>query len=75
MLRTTRRLAIKHTTRYTYDQPVERSKHHLHLRPMEDWKQEVLSYRLKVTPEVQPVEYEDVFGNWATRFEIVSKHS
>ena len=75
MLRTTRRLAIKHTTRYTYDQPVERSKHHLHLRPMEDWKQEVLSYRLKVTPEVQPVEYEDVFGNWATRFEIAQPYT
>lgn len=69
-LRTTRRLRIRHTTRYTYDQPVQRSTHNLHLRPIDDWKQTVLSYHLRIEPEVQTIEYEDVFGNWATRFEI-----
>jgi transglutaminase-like putative cysteine protease len=70
MLRSTRRLSVKHTTRYTYDRPVERSIHRLHLRPIEDWKQNVFSYRLNIEPEVQTIEYEDVFGNWATRFEV-----
>src|SRR3712207_5630067 len=75
MLRTTRRLRVKHVTRYTYDRPIERSVHRLHLRPMDDWKQTVLSYQLTVTPEVPMVEYEDVFGNWATRFEITTPYT
>jgi transglutaminase-like putative cysteine protease len=70
MVRKTRRLHVRHKTTYQYDQPIERSVHNLHLRPMDDGKQTVLFYRLKVTPEVQPVEYEDVFGNWATRFTV-----
>ena len=48
MLRATRRLQVRHTTRYTYDRPVTRSAHRLHLRPIDDWKQTVLSYRLQV---------------------------
>lgn len=61
---------MRHATKYVYDRPVERSTHRLHLRPMDDWKQTVLSYRLDIAPAVQTIEYEDVFGNWATRFEI-----
>jgi transglutaminase-like putative cysteine protease len=75
MLRATRRLSVKHTTRYTYDKPVQRSVHRLHLRPVEDWKQNVFSYRLKIEPEVQVIEYEDVFGNWATRFEVAEPYT
>ena len=70
MLRTTRRLRIRHTTHYTYDVPVQRSTHRLHLRPVDDWRQRVLGYSLQVRPRVEPVEYEDVFGNWATRFDV-----
>lgn len=62
------RLRVRHRTRYTYDRPVHRSSHELHLRPVDDWKQKVLSYRLRVSPEAHLIEYEDVFGNWATRF-------
>src|SRR5215207_2603059 len=70
MLRTTRRLRIRHTTHYTYDVPVQRSTHRLHLRPVDDWRQRVLGYSLQVRPRVEPVEYEDVFGNWAARFDV-----
>jgi transglutaminase-like putative cysteine protease len=70
MLRSTRRLQIKHVTRYRYDAPVDRSVHRLHLRPFDDWKQTVLSYKLRIKPSVKVVEYEDVFGNWTTRFEV-----
>jgi transglutaminase-like putative cysteine protease len=42
----------------------------LHLRPVDDWKQTVVAHQLKVSPRVQEVEYEDVFGNWTTRFDL-----
>src|SRR5215217_4485713 len=70
MRKSTRQLRVKHVTRYTYDQPIQRSLHRLHLRPIDDWKQVVVAYALKVNPRVQDFEYEDVFGNWTTRFEI-----
>jgi transglutaminase-like putative cysteine protease len=65
-----RRLAVKHVTRYRYDQPIQRSKHCVHLRPIDDVHQRVDSYRLMIVPDVPVVEFEDVFGNWASRFEI-----
>lgn len=65
-----RRLRLKHTTHYTYDRPIERSVHRLHLRPVHDWKQHVVDYRLALTPDCQPIELEDAFGNWATRYEV-----
>ncbi|MGD1275646.1 MAG: transglutaminase family protein [Tepidisphaeraceae bacterium] len=66
----TRRLRVRHRTRYAYDRPVQRSTHELHLRPIDDWRQTVLDYRLRVSPAGQLIEYEDVFGNWATRFSL-----
>ena len=30
---------------------------------------------LRITPQVQLLEYEDIFGNWATRFEINEPYS
>lgn len=65
-----RHLAVKHTTHYRYYQPIQRSKHCLHLRPIDDVHQRVESYRLLIIPNVPIVEFEDVFGNCATRFEI-----
>jgi transglutaminase-like putative cysteine protease len=65
-----RHLAVKHITRYRYDQPIQRSTHCVHLRPIDDVHQHVQSYRLSIVPEVPVVEFEDVFGNWASRFEI-----
>jgi transglutaminase-like putative cysteine protease len=40
------------------------------LRPIDDLYQSVGSYELQVVPAVPIVEFEDVFGNWASRFEI-----
>src|SRR4029078_12975457 len=62
-----RRLRVRHHTPYQYDRPVPRSVHRVHLRPIDDWKQTVLSYRLNVTPAVPLIAYEDVFGTGATR--------
>ena len=65
-----RHLAVKHITRYRYDRPIERSTHCVHLRPIDDVHQSVESYRLLLVPDVPILEFEDVFGNWASRFEI-----
>lgn len=65
-----RHLAVTHTTRYQYDQPIQRSKHRLHLRPIDDVYQRVLSARLHVVPQAPIVESEDVFGNWTSSFEV-----
>ena len=56
MLRSTRRLRIRHTTRYTYDAPIERSVHRLHLRPVDDARQNLLLYQLVVRPKVPVIE-------------------
>lgn len=72
--RRTRTLRIRHQTNYHYDRPVNRSDHHFHLRPISDWKQRVLSYDLTIEPLVPYVEYEDVFGNWATRFTVTKPY-
>lgn len=71
----TRRMRVRHATHYHYDTPVERSAHRLHLCPANDWKQRVLEYRLVITPEVPLIEFEDVFGNWSARFEIVEPYT
>ena len=65
-----RRLSVRHVTHYQYDRPIQRSLHRLHLRPMQNGKQTVSSYRLTVAPEVPLIEYEDVFGNMTARCEI-----
>jgi len=75
MVRATRRLEVTHTTRYRYDQPIQRSIHRLHLRPIGDWRQNLLSYKLRIKPSVPVIEYEDVFGNWASRFEVAEPYT
>lgn len=71
----TRRLRVRHSNRYAYDQPVTQSAHRLRLRPIHDPRQSLVSYRLSVSPSVSPIEYEDVFGNWTTRFEITEPYT
>jgi transglutaminase-like putative cysteine protease len=70
MAQTIRKLRVVHTTRYTYDKPVQRSVHKLHLCPINDWDQRVLAHTLTIKPEAPNLEFEDVFGNWVTTFEI-----
>ena len=74
MPRPTRRLRITHATRFGYAEPVRRSVHKVHLRPITDWKQTVLSHALVVDPPVRVTQSEDVFGNWLTRFEVAEPY-
>jgi transglutaminase-like putative cysteine protease len=71
----TRRLRVRHSNQYTYDQPIARSAHRLHLRPAHDRRQTLLEHSLIITPEIPLTEYEDVFGNWTTRFEVNEPYS
>src|SRR5262245_16127936 len=71
----TRRLRVRHVTRYTYNRPVTRSTHRLHLKPITDWRQHVVDYKLTISQPTQVIEYEDVFGNPAARFELTSPFS
>src|SRR5262245_39568239 len=70
-----RRLSVRHVTRYQYDRPIQRSSHRVRLRPMQNGTQRLLDYRLALNPDVPAIEYEDVFGNRATRFEITQPYN
>ena len=72
---TTHQLEVRHLTRYTYDRPVQRSTHKLHVRPVMDRRQIVREYCLQISPAVQLIEYDDVFGNAAARFEMHEPYS
>jgi transglutaminase-like putative cysteine protease len=67
---TSRFLRVRHTTHYTYDRDITRSSHRLHLRPVSDSRQRLISHQLIVNPAASVIEYEDVFGNGAARFEM-----
>ena len=76
--RNVRRLKIRHVTSYQYNQPVTKSSHRLHLRPIHDWKQSVKSYSLRVEPGPDGgavTEFEDVFGNFAARFDVTTPYT
>jgi transglutaminase-like putative cysteine protease len=66
----TRGLRVRHVTRYSYDRPVERSFHRLHLTPFDDRRQRLLEHVIRVTPDVVSNSFEDAFGNFTTSFEI-----
>ncbi|MDB5334113.1 MAG: hypothetical protein JWP03_5264 [Phycisphaerales bacterium] len=70
-----RKLSVRHTTRYTYDQPVLRSAHRVHLRPVIDDRQSVLEHTLDISVPVETMNYEDVFGNATTRFQITEPYT
>lgn len=72
--RQTRTLKVRHKTTYSYSGQVDSSRHATHLRPIDDWRQRVLAYDLKVSPVVQINEHEDVFGNWTQRFAVTEPY-
>lgn len=66
----TRRLSVRHETRYAYDAPVEVAHHSAWLRPRETPWQAVHHWRLEIEPAPDgPVqEGRDAFGNWRHGF-------
>lgn len=63
-------LRVRHVTRYQYDRPVDRAVLRLILRPRIDVHQRVASASVVIEPRAVTTEYEDVFGNQATKVVI-----
>ena len=60
-------LKVRHTTVYSYKQPVALGEHRLMFRPRDSWDQRLLDSRLIVTPKPASVRWvHDVFGNCVT---------
>jgi transglutaminase-like putative cysteine protease len=60
-------LKVRHTTIYSYKQPVALGEHRLMFRPRDSWDQRLLDSRLIVTPKPSSVRWvHDVFGNCVT---------
>lgn len=70
----TRRLQVRHATRYAYDREVTHSVHQLHLKPITDWRQTLIDFKLTISSPTTVIDYEDVFGNPADRFEITTPY-
>lgn len=54
---------IEHTSRYTYEKPVDYSTHTLRLQPVEDSLQEIVSATIEMSSAGDILQFEDVFGN------------
>lgn len=62
------KVAIRHSTSYTYDRLVALSPHTFRLRPAAHCRTPILSYSLKVKPEKQFLNWQqDPFGNFLAR--------
>jgi uncharacterized protein (DUF2126 family)/transglutaminase-like putative cysteine protease len=62
------RVALHHTTRYSYDRPVSPSPHVVRLRPAPHCRTPILAYSLRVTPETHFLNWQqDPFGNYEAR--------
>jgi transglutaminase-like putative cysteine protease/predicted glutamine amidotransferase len=65
-----RRYQVRHLTRYTYDQPVERSTHVLRLEPQHDRLQTLIAFRQSLSVDADVRDFEDVFGNRVRRVHV-----
>ena len=74
MTTTLRKLRVQHTTRYVYDVDVQGSAHRLHLCPVHDWEQRVLAHTLTLRPQAPVLQFDDVFGNRVTTFELTAPY-
>ena len=62
------KVAIDHTTTYTYDKPVILSPHVIRLKPAAHCRTPILSYTLSVTPKEHFINWQqDPFGNYLAR--------
>ncbi len=63
-------LRVSHTTKYSYQNPVEKSSHRLRLSPIVDRFQTVLSHSLNLSVDGFRYQFEDVFGNQVLGLDI-----
>ena len=65
-------LTALHETVYRYESPIERSSHRFCLRPVEDERQKVLEHSLEISVDGMLRDFEDVFGNRSTIFDVTT---
>jgi transglutaminase-like putative cysteine protease len=68
------RYSLFHITEFTYDGPVSESYNEVRLRPRQDETQNCLSFRLSTNPVAKPSAYQDPYGNWVHRFNVLPEH-
>ena len=69
------RLHILHRTTFEYEGKAHESVNEARLRPKDDATQSCHEFTLRITPEAEPRDYEDFYGNTAHYFEIFGHHS
>jgi transglutaminase-like putative cysteine protease len=70
------RLSVQHDTLYDYHSPVEISQHTAHLQPRETACQQVLSYKLQISPTPDHLHHGmDAFGNPQAWWSLTQPHS
>ncbi|MGZ3375815.1 MAG: transglutaminase N-terminal domain-containing protein, partial [Phenylobacterium sp.] len=67
-------LAVRHSTRYVYDQPVRESVMELWMQPQKRVNQRLVSFDLDIEPAAQLFSYADTFGNAVYHFDIPQPH-
>jgi transglutaminase-like putative cysteine protease len=68
------RVRIRHTTTFRYSEPASASFNEVRLTPRNDERQNLLSFRLTVTPRARTTEYRDHFGTRVHAFNIWPPH-
>jgi transglutaminase-like putative cysteine protease len=67
-------LAVRHSTRYQYDEPVRESVMEIWMQPQKRAGQRLISFELEIDPAAQLFSYADTFGNAVYHFDIPQPH-
>lgn len=68
------RVRIRHTTTFRYETPASASFNELRLTPRNDERQNLLSFRLHLSPRARTTEYRDHFGTRVHAFNLWAPH-
>jgi transglutaminase-like putative cysteine protease len=68
------RVRIRHTTTFRYAEPASGSFNELRLTPRNDERQNLLSFRLHVSPKARTTEYRDHYGTRVHAFNVWAPH-
>jgi transglutaminase-like putative cysteine protease len=68
------RLDIRYETRFRYDSPVRESHNELRACPVDDGRQRVLDFRLRVDPATPVQSYRDYWGTRVEAFGVIPRH-
>lgn len=68
------RLDIAYRLHFTYAEPVSESQNEIRVRPRDDLRQRVLSYRLTTTPATRVLQIRDYFGTTVDHLGIRGSH-